>query len=98
MTAPWNQTPQGKALLAACVANPPRKLVHWTQFYRTADEWVAYDRDDVRVRTLDAFANEHFLAAERAGGREAALIAIGMSVDDAIDQVLLCNGAGREAA
>lgn len=94
---PWDQTPQGQALLAACVTNPPRKIACRQDFYLTSDEWTEYDREDARVQALDAFANEHFIAAERLGGRAAALTAVSIPVDHAIDLALFYNSHSRAA-
>ena len=94
---PWDQTPQGQALLAACVINPPRKIACRQDFYLTSDEWTEYDRDDARVQALDVFANEHFLASERFGGRDAALMAVSIPVDHAIDLALVRNLSVRAA-
>jgi len=47
------------------------------------------------VLKLKCIANHHFITAEHEGGKEAALIAIGATVDEAIDAVqdqpMLCN-------
>lgn len=94
---PWQDTPQAIAILASCAIEPPAKLRHVKQFYLTSDEWLAYDESDERVAKLSAIQNEHFLAAERLGGREAARIAVGLSVDEAIDIAVAVN-AGRGIA
>jgi len=87
MTQPWHTLPAARAILAACAFSRPALINCDMTFYRTREEWRCYDPGDPRVIRLQAIQNNHFLEAERAGGREAALIAIGASVDEAIDAV-----------
>ena len=94
---PWQETSQGKALLAACMANPPRKFPFYQQYALTREEWTAYDLADERVIALNAFVNRYFLENEAAHGTAVAGAAIKLRVDDAIDLVL-AQGAERRAA
>lgn len=94
---PWQETQQGKALLAACTVNPPRKFSFYQQYALTRDEWTAYDLADERVMALNAFVNRYFLENEARHGTAVAGAAIKLRVDDAIDLVL-AQGAERRAA
>lgn len=87
MTQPWHTLPTAMGLLASCALSRPALINCDMTFYRSREEWRCYDPGDPRVMRLQAIQNNHFLEAERAGGREAALIAIGASVDEAIDAV-----------
>lgn len=84
---PWHTLPQARAILAACAIRVPTLIPCDRTFHRSREEWRCYDLGDQRVTRLQAIKNNHFLEAERAGGREAALVALGATVDEAIDAV-----------
>jgi len=87
MSQPWHTLPAAICILASCAHRRPALINCDMTFYRTREEWRCYDPADPRVEKLKAVQNSHFLHSEGAGGREAALIAIGASVDEAIDAV-----------
>ena len=84
---PWHSTEEARKILASCAHRAPAIIYCDQAFAQTRDEWRCYDPADERVQKLAQIAEQHFLAAEREGGRIAALIAIGCSVDEAIDAV-----------
>ena len=80
MTRPWYTKSVARALLASCASNPPRILRHRKAYVLTTDEWLTYDDADPRVAKLAVIQSVHF-------GKHGDRIALGCSVDHAIDAV-----------
>lgn len=81
----WHTTPEARAILADCAANPPEWISRRRDYYQTSDEWASYDETDPRVARLSDIQRE---VMRRAGDWTPAWKACALvTVDEAIDAV-----------
>lgn len=89
-TAPWHTLPQAIRILAGMASRPPALIRHERGYYMTRDEWLAYDHNDPRWIRLNAICDEHcapYLASNEACRDGTTAIALGCTIDQAIDAV-----------
>lgn len=90
MTQAWHTTSVARALLAGCASNAPVLYRNRHPYVLTTDEWLTYDEADPRVVKLAQIQSFHaaaHLASEEACRDGRTKLALGCTVDQAIDAV-----------
>ena len=86
----WHELPIARRILRDIGSEPetrPASVRHFKAYPLTREEWVAYDRDDMRVARLDAICGAYFEVVEAVCGTAVAGAGVSLTVDEAIDAV-----------